>query len=518
MLSELWNVSDYASELSLPIEVVFQDRSRDLAARLLLDAPKTPSDTEKSLEVRLQPVGTVTGRFVHADTGRPVPGVRVSIYRPVGTPDDYWRSAASEIRSDSDGCFRITGVLGGVGHFLSVTDGRYRWVNGLDYQFDGQYGQTHDFGDIELVPLDPPDEARLAPVSAPAIDGFGAEEAYELLVRKYEEDNTAYRELLDVSESRRMQTHVVERREPTPAYAEAFLRLADQQQGTDIELRALVWIASCPLIGGSYQRVLPLKKKAAQRLLDAYTDRKELVSCVDVLLAFGGQASSNSTEAAVATARRLLEENSHRDVQAWTCYGIAQQLVARHARPTDEDRKLAIDFLRRVTKQYSDVPYGHDDTLGAVAERALYELEHLTPGAVAPEIVGVDVDGHELRLSEFRGKMVVLNFWGSWCRPCIQKLDELRVISERYGDNVVVLGVMTDSPESARPAIQQHQVRFRNWIDGIERGPIASQWNVKAWPTVYVIDPLGVIRWKDADGGSLADAVWSLQRRTHSRH
>ena len=71
--------------------------------------------------------------------------------------------------------------------------------------------------------------------------------------------------------------------------------------------------------------------------------------------------------------------------------------------------------LRRVMEEYGDVPRGNS-TYGVMADAALYPLgeEDLAVGRTAPEIVGTTVDGEEMRLSDFRGKVTVIDFWGDW--------------------------------------------------------------------------------------------------------
>jgi hypothetical protein len=52
--------------------------------------------------------------------------------------------------------------------------------------------------------------------------------------------------------------------------------------------------------------------------------------------------------------------------------------------------------------------------LGELADRELFELRHLLPGKPAPEIAGEDIDGKAFKLSDYRGKVVLLDFWGHW--------------------------------------------------------------------------------------------------------
>ena len=91
----------------------------------------------------------------------------------------------------------------------------------------------------------------------------------------------------------------------------------------------------------------------------------------------------------------------------------AQALVTRgsirlqNAR-TDEDRKAAEKDLRDVAS------ISKDTDLLAQAKEALFEIEHLQVGCTAPDIVGVDVEGVAFKLSDYRGKVVLLDFWGFW--------------------------------------------------------------------------------------------------------
>lgn len=130
-------------------------------------------------------------------------------------------------------------------------------------------------------------------------------------------------------------------------------------------------------------------------------------------------------------------------------------------------------------------------------------------GEIAPEIKGKDIDGKPLKLTDYRGKVVVLVFWGSWCGPCMAMTPRERsLVKWLKGKPFALLGVDNeDSRDHARAAMVREQMTWPCWFDGFN-GPIRQRWNVRAWPTVYVIDPKGKIRYKDPN--DLDEAVSAL--------
>jgi hypothetical protein len=86
---------------------------------------------------------------------------------------------------------------------------------------------------------------------------------------------------------------------------------------------------------------------------------------------------------------------------------------------TPEERRTAVQALRELSDVHGAVKNANPRlhfgaTLGEVAQSDIYELENLHVGAVAPEIEGTDMEGLPMRLSDYRGKVVFLKFWGDW--------------------------------------------------------------------------------------------------------
>jgi thiol-disulfide isomerase/thioredoxin len=143
-------------------------------------------------------------------------------------------------------------------------------------------------------------------------------------------------------------------------------------------------------------------------------------------------------------------------------------------------------------------------TLGQEAEARLDEIESLAVGKAAPEIVGVDLDGVSRKLSDYRGKVVVLVFWGSWCGVCMAEVPHEREMAERLkGRPFAVLGVdCADDRDTARKVVERERMTWPSWYDGAAGpGPIASRYHIRGFPSFFVLDARGVIRSKG--GGSV---------------
>lgn len=119
-------------------------------------------------------------------------------------------------------------------------------------------------------------------------------------------------------------------------------------------------------------------------------------------------------------------------------------------------------------------------------------------GQAAPNFAGPELGkGETLSLDRFKGKVVVLNFWASWCQECRLEHPSLLEINKRFGQNpnFVMLGVnYQDKEDLAQGYLQELGNNFRHVRD--LTGRISIDYGVYGVPETYVIDPQGVIRHK----------------------
>jgi hypothetical protein len=124
---------------------------------------------------------------------------------------------------------------------------------------------------------------------------------------------------------------------------------------------------------------------------------------------------------AVKILEQIAEKNHDKPVQASALFAIAN-VYKNKAEPygksppadADELAKQAETRFERIEKEFADVTQFRDLTYGAAAKAALFELRNLRVGKTVPEIEGEDVDGVKFKLSDYRGKVVMLDFWGHW--------------------------------------------------------------------------------------------------------
>ena len=184
--------------------------------------------------------------------------------------------------------------------------------------------------------------------------------------------------------------------------------------------------------------------------------------------------------------------------------------------------RLAPEQAARVHAYYDDLEERHPDET-AMVDRSRYMLDNLMPGHVAPNIVGRDTQGLRFALEDYRGNVVVLIFSGEWCGPCREEYPYQRFMLEHFkDDNVVLLGVNSDEDlEVVRTAKKEKGLAYRVWWDGHTEdptgGPIATAWQVHAWPDIYVLDEEGVIRYASVNKAEVVAAVDELVQDRKNR-
>lgn len=114
-------------------------------------------------------------------------------------------------------------------------------------------------------------------------------------------------------------------------------------------------------------------------------------------------------------------------------------------------------------------------------------------GAAAPDFTLKTLSGNDtVSLKDYKGHIVLLDFWATWCAPCQRSLPELQKLEEKY-ENLKVLAVcIDDKQESALEFMKRHQLDLTVLFD--EKKAVAETYNIESMPSALLIDPDGVIR------------------------
>jgi thiol-disulfide isomerase/thioredoxin len=196
---------------------------------------------------------------------------------------------------------------------------------------------------------------------------------------------------------------------------------------------------------------------------------------------------------------RIGDESSDKNARgvAFFCGGYSRLTSGK-----ETEIPVATKLFERVIEHYPDVVYHCSDprhpqhNLATEAKELLYQSKFLSVGCKAMEIGGMGPDGKEFKLTDYRGKVVVLDFWADWCEPCKQMWPHEQHLVEKMKDSPFALvGIFRGEQSALQPLVTDGTVTWKNWVDG-PSGPISFQWRVTAVPTIYILDHEGVIRFK----------------------
>ncbi|MFA5554062.1 MAG: TlpA disulfide reductase family protein [Phycisphaerae bacterium] len=114
-------------------------------------------------------------------------------------------------------------------------------------------------------------------------------------------------------------------------------------------------------------------------------------------------------------------------------------------------------------------------------------------GKPAPELVIKDLDGKIIRLSELKGKKVIVDFWATWCPPCRKGIPHFIALANQYGKNeLLIIGISSENEQTVRNFANQHGI---NYPLAATSADLPSPFgDVTALPTTFFIDSNGIIR------------------------
>lgn len=129
-------------------------------------------------------------------------------------------------------------------------------------------------------------------------------------------------------------------------------------------------------------------------------------------------------------------------------------------------------------------------------------LKHV--GRPSPPLKFKALDGREVDLDQLKGKVVLLDFWATWCPPCMEELPHVRAAYERYSkEGLVIIGVSFDVDKARlEEVVKREHIHWPQYFDGLGRDAAPGKtFGIQHWPSMWLLDRNGVIRFISAGAG-----------------
>jgi thiol-disulfide isomerase/thioredoxin len=410
---------------------------------------------------------------------------------------------------------------------LLAVGGMFAWI--AEPKFDRQSSERGDLDGVshvwEMQREQEPPETK-------------GKKELEALEAEYEKQIQAFENTYQLTKSEAEKDKLLQKYPAPEALYPRFMALAQKYPKDPVAAEALVWVVAHRSSREWTDEEESTHRRALSLLQSKYIDSDRVVNVLEFVPFDPVEMRGEKF------LRAVLSKSPHRQVKAVACYELAKrrlrqvQEVTRWRNEYPERFKNTKDILRssafgylwttdvpkveqeaeelleRLAKEYGDVPVSPEPSANSfanLAKRQLYASRNLAVGKNAPELAEIDLAGKATRLSDLRGKVVVLDVWATWCGPCRAMIPHQRALVKRCEDKPFALvSISVDEKKDTLAAfLKKEPMPWAHWHNGKEGGVI-DVLAVESFPTIYVLDAKGVIRYKNIRGKALDRAVDTL--------
>lgn len=243
---------------------------------------------------------------------------------------------------------------------------------------------------------------------------------------------------------------------------------------------------------------------------DPKAELKDLVTRVQAKL---GEGKGSETELASELKEfdALLERHKEQKTD-----DVAQILLMKAMLYLEvfKDADTSVQLMAKLKKDFPETSPGKgaDQIINSIkAQKEALELQkQLVVGKKFPDFNEKDQAGKPLSIKRFKGKVVLVDFWATWCGPCVQELPNVIETYRKYhGKGFDVIGISLDKKEKAlTDFVAKREMAWPQYYDGQGWGnKLAVRYGVQSIPATYLLDKEGVIVAKDLRGPALGEAV-----------
>lgn len=284
-------------------------------------------------------------------------------------------------------------------------------------------------------------------------------------------------------------------------YAPKFLKLAEAQPTDEIALDSLGYV----LVNGSTADV--------EKALALVEKHQFKTASLEQLLPAIAASSSDAADTMLET---IINKSDSKDIQALAAMSFARRLMEKSdelpVKESLEKSKKAEEVLERIKTEFGDVKFGRGDIeMSKIADKMLYTVKNLSIGKTIPSLSAENLDGKKETISDYAGKVVVLDMWATWCPPCRAMIPhETEMVKELKDKPFALISISADDKkDTLTDFLKDTPMPWNHWWVG-SQSKVHEALNIEHYPTIYVIDAKGVIRYKEIRGEELEKAVEKL--------